>query len=210
MKLIDVDAAERVLPRTFGSSGAAAARPSEIFGSSKSRTPTPTMSKKIPMELVSTTQMCTAFGIGERWLRQLSDQGVMRKISYGVWDLPTSIQEYVKWRIESELKHAPLPPGSSKDDFERERARKLKLENDQREALLIQTPDALAAIDHIVGDIRTALAGIPARFTQNLEERRRLENEIDNVLEQLADRFAHASACLAAGEDPFETLCASA
>lgn len=162
------------------------------------------MNKQNSLEHVSTTQICTAFGIGERWLRQLSDQGVMTKVKYGVWDLPSSIQGYVRWRLESELKHAPAPLGSPKDDFERERARKLKLENDQKEALLIETADVLAAIDHIVGDIRTGLAGIPARFTRDLGERRRLEDEIDNVLEQLADRFEHASACLNAGRDPSE------
>lgn len=162
------------------------------------------MGKKSAADTVTIGRLGNILDLGERWLRKLENKGIIVRLARGQYDLPKSVQGYIKWLRETELAQSQTPAGSAKENFELERARKLKLENDQKEALLIETPEVIAAIDHIVGEIRTGLAGIPARFTEDLAERRRLENEIDAVLSQLADRFDQASLALREGRDPSE------
>ena len=93
---------------------------------------------------------------------------------------------------------------SSKEKFEAERARKLKLENDLRERLLVEMPDAVAAMDYILGEVRTDLAGIPARMTEDVAERRRLEDGINEILAGLARKLDEAGSAIQEGRDPLE------
>lgn len=141
-------------------------------------------------------------GITERWVRHLETQGFIVKASYGKYDLAESIQGYVRYVRESEVDGADTPASTSREMFEAERARKLKLENDQKEGLLVETPDALAAVDLIFGEVRTSLAGLPGRITDDVAERRRIEDVIDHLLADIADRMAKAGAALEEGRDP--------
>lgn len=154
-------------------------------------------------EKISAKMLGSLLGITERWVRELETQGFIVKVGYGKYDLAESIQGYVRYVRESEVaKHEEVP--NSRDLFEAERARKLKLENDLKDNLLVETPDAMAAIDMIFGEVRTALAGIPARLTEDVAERRRIEDGIDQVLSDLADRLDKAGSALAEGRDPLE------
>jgi phage terminase Nu1 subunit (DNA packaging protein) len=164
-------------------------------------------------EPVSGEFLGRVFGKTDRWVRVLADKGIFSKVSYGKYDLAKSVQAYVKHVVESEIDALGQEIGSDSDTdspavsrgaWEAERARKLKLENDEREALLVKTPDALAAIDHIFGLVRTALSGIPARLTDDVQERRRLETQFDVVLSELAERLEQAGDALRTRGDPLE------
>ena len=102
---------------------------------------------------------------------------------------------------ETEVKGAQ-DAATSREAFEAERARKLKLENDNREALLMDTSDGLAAIDHIFGEVRTGLAGIAAKASDDVAMRRRIDDAIDTILADMAKRFDQAGAALRSGRDP--------
>lgn len=137
---------------------------------------------------------------GDRWLRELADKGYLVKVGRARYDLAKSVQGYIRFVRETEVT-AAVSASTSREAFEAERARKLKLENDQRQAMLVETPDALAAIDHIFGQVRTALAGLPARITEDVAERRRIENAIDATLADLSGRLDEAGAALREGRD---------
>ncbi|OYW56794.1 MAG: hypothetical protein B7Y80_01545 [Hyphomicrobium sp. 32-62-53] len=139
--------------------------------------------------------------LGDRWLRELADRGFLVKVGRARYDLAKSVQGYLRFVRETEVT-AAVTAATSREAFEAERARKLKLENDQRQAMLVETPDALAAIDHIFGQVRTALAGLPPRISEDVAERRRIENAIDATLADLAGRLDEASAALREGRDP--------
>lgn len=141
--------------------------------------------------------------LGDRWLRQMADEGFLSMAGRGRYHLAASVRGYIARIRETEVERA-RDSSTSRELFEAERARKLKLENDKREALLVETPDAIAAIDAILGQVRTALASIAPRYTEDVAERRRLEDAIDAVLSDLADRLDQAGAALATGRDPLE------
>lgn len=138
--------------------------------------------------------------LGDRWLRELADRGFLVKVGRARYDLAKSVQGYLRFVRETEVT-AAVTAATSREAFEAERARKLKLENDQRQAMLVETPDALAAIDHIFGQVRTALAGLPPRISEDVAERRRIENAIDATLADLSGRLDEAGAALREGRD---------
>jgi hypothetical protein len=63
---------------------------------------------------------------------------------------------------------------------------------------LIETEEALAAVDEIVGSYRTELAGLPARLTRDLDRRDAITKEIDRLLGRVSALFAKRAAELRA------------
>lgn len=138
----------------------------------------------------------------DRWLRDLADQGYLIKAGRGRYELAQSIRGFVRYVRETEVKASNPDASDSRDLFEAERARKLKLENDRREALLVDTSEAIAAIQSIVGIVAAELESIPSRLTDDVGERRRIEHEIDTIRTGLVVRLEKAQAALLAGDDP--------
>ena len=158
-----------------------------------------------PRQLVSSLQLGQVLGLTERRVQQLEAESLFRNVGKGRskrYRLDEAVQALLA-KSEIDAKRIVETASTSREMFEAERARKLKLENDQNEAMLLETPTALSAIDMIFGEVRTALAGISARYSEDVAERRRLDDVIDQTLADLSDRLGKAGAALAAGRDPF-------
>lgn len=149
-------------------------------------------------EEISLKELADLCNLTERRVNQLSDAGVFVKLGRGLFRRSGVAGAYADYRVKSEMDRRS-DGATSRDQFEAERARKLKMENDRREGLLIETPEALAALDVMVGDLRTALSAIPSRYTGDVGERRRLEDEIDKALGQLAEKWQQIGDDLQAG-----------
>lgn len=159
-----------------------------------------------PQQLVSSGQLGAVIGVTERRVQQLEAESIFTNQGRGRskrFQLAAAVQAFLA-KSEMDARSAYMDASTSREQFEAERARKLKLENDTRESLLVETPDAIAAIDRIFGEVRTALAGIAPRFTEDVAERRRLDDVIDAVLTDLATRLDKAGAALQEGRDPLE------
>lgn len=158
-----------------------------------------------PNQTISSSQLGDVLGMTERRVQQLEAESVFENVGKGRskrYRLADAVQALLA-KSQMDGKRAAETSSSSREMFEAERARKLKLENDQNEAMLLETPMALSAIDMIFGEVRTALAGISARYSEDVAERRRLDDVIDTALADLTDRLGKAGAALAAGRDPF-------
>ncbi len=159
--------------------------------------------------LVSAAALGAVLGVTERWVRELTKQGVLRRSGRGRYPLGASVRAHLAHRLETEVGGA-IRKNDPKQDFERERARKFKLQNDREEGLLVPVEDASAALDQIVGVIKTDLAGIPARLTGDVAERRRIEGALDAVMHGLSERLTQAGDALREGGDPAQALDAAA
>jgi phage terminase Nu1 subunit (DNA packaging protein) len=155
---------------------------------------------------ISTESLAAVLGLTPQRIGQLTHSGVFVKAGHGRYSLPNAVQAYVNYKVAGESRRLagaadgePTTPG---EQVKLERARKLRLENDERERALTDTSNAIAALDVIVGMLRADLAGVPARVTDDVPLRRQIEHAIDHVLGGLADRFTQASADLRAGRDP--------
>lgn len=160
------------------------------------------MAKTAASETISVRALAEVLGITERWVQQLEKQGILVKVGRGRYNLAAAVQAYIAFKVESEVARAVPEETSPGERVKTERARKLKLENDEKELRLVQTPDAVAALDAIVGPLIADLAGVPARATDDVALRRDIEDAIRSVLKGLADRFEKAGADLQAGRDP--------
>lgn len=159
-----------------------------------------------PRQLVSSKQLGEVLGLTERRVQQLEAESILINVGKGRnkrYRLADAVQAVLA-KSEADARAAIADASTSREMFEAERARKLKLENDKREALLVQTPSALAAIDVIVGHVAGALEQLPSQLSEDVGERRRIENVIDNVRADLARRLEQAGAALEEGRDPLE------
>ena len=154
-------------------------------------------STSIP-DLVGTTDLAKICNITERRVQQLVDLGVFEKVARGKHRSPGCAAAYKDYCLKCEMDRRP-DGDTARDLFESERTRKLKLENDARDRELIELTETMTALDFIVGEIRTSLAGIPARIAEDVAQRRRAEDEIDKVLTELARRFTKAGVALREG-----------
>jgi len=162
------------------------------------------MGKIRAQELWSSRDLGAVFGLTERRVQQMDDSGVFKNIGEGRskrYVLADAVRAWGDWKEKSAEKKA-YDSATSREEFEHERARKLKLENDHKEAILMETADGIAAVDHIAGMIGTALGSIPARVTEDVALRRRIESEIDAVRNELANTLQQASDALREGRDP--------
>jgi hypothetical protein len=97
-------------------------------------------------------------------LIMVDERHVQRLVASGWIPQPYTVagvvQGYIRW-----LKARKSSKSAGDEDIRRERARALKMANDETERLLVRTDDAMASLDAVVGVIRSDLAGVAARAT---------------------------------------------
>lgn len=148
-------------------------------------------------ETVSTAEFARLVGLTPRRIQQVVSTGELPSAGYGKIKLAEGVKAYVKWRVENEMKGRI----ADASDLDAERTRKLRLENDETERQLLRMDDAMAALDAIVGQVPADLAAVPARVTDDITIRRKIEDEIDIALNGLSKRFFRAGADMEAGRD---------
>ena len=125
-------------------------------------------------------------GLTGRRVRQLTEEGVMAKNGRGKYPVLASIKAYIKWLQAAQQRNAP---SDAREAVLHERARSLRLQNDEREHRLVDTEEVLAVLDEIVGTYRTELDGLPARLTRDLEDRKHIAEVVDAISNRVCDKF---------------------
>ncbi|MCF6200007.1 MAG: hypothetical protein L3J67_11560 [Hyphomicrobiaceae bacterium] len=154
-------------------------------------------------EEISTKTLAKLCGISARRVQQLAGEGVFQKTGHGKYRLENAGGAYKDYCVKSEMGRR-LSAESAKEQYDIERARKLMLQNDKEEALLVSTPDATAAIDYIFGEVLSSLAGIAPRLSDDVAERRKIEGVVNDIFGQLSQKLAEAGSALQEGRDPLE------
>ena len=102
----------------------------------------------------------------------------------------------------AKLAASPSTPPDADLDLEGERRRKLRLENDEKERRLIPDTVFETACDMLVGPALVDLLSLPARVTDDLAMRRRLEDEIDGIRTRHAKRLSARDAAAPRATSP--------
>ena len=141
-----------------------------------------------PSGLIPVGQAARLLMISEERIRQLVKQGyVPRSEKRGYVQLVGSVQGYLRYLKDDERRSAKSAADSRVRDA---RALEIELRIAERTRDLIPIEDALTDMAELAGMVRSELAGLPARLTRIIDERQKIETEIDGVLSRLAERAA--------------------
>jgi phage terminase Nu1 subunit (DNA packaging protein) len=130
-------------------------------------------------------------GLTGRRVRQLTEEGVMAKNGRGKYPVLASIKAYIKWLQAAQQRNAP---SDAREAVLHERARSLRLQNDEREHRLVDTEEVIAVLDEIVGIFRSEMDGLPARLTRDLDERKIVQEAVDAIGHRAADKLEQRAA----------------
>lgn len=164
------------------------------------------MAKNKTLELpdtVNAEMLGLIMGITARRVQMLEKESVFKKRGRGKYVLAGAGEAYAKYLSKSEVDRREGTPVRELVDIER--ARKLKLENDQLENTLLPTQLALSAVDLIMGVLQSELAGLPAQASDDVAVRHKVEDGCTRVLKSVSERFEKAGEAMEAGRDPFDT-----
>ena len=111
-----------------------------------------------------------------------------------------AVQGYLRYLKDDERRSAKSAADSRVRDA---RALEIELRIAERTRDLIPLEDALADMAELAASVRSELAGLPARLTRIIDERQKIESEVDGVLSRLSERATEKAAALGAGRsDP--------
>lgn len=146
--------------------------------------------------LIPIGQAARLLMISEERIRQLVKQGhVPKSDKRGYVQLVGTVQGYLRYLKEDERRSSKSAADSRVRDA---RALEIELRIAERSRELIPVEDALTDMAEFVGLVRSELAGLPARLTRIIDERQKIEAEVDGLLNRLADQVAQKTTSLSA------------
>lgn len=131
-------------------------------------------------------------------VRQLTKQGHIARMGRDRYRVVDVVQGYIGYLKDEQRRTSKSASASRVQDA---RAREIELRTAREEHRLIETDEAIGVCDELVGAYKVELAGLPARLTRDIDLRRKIEVECDDICRRVADRFAEkASALRSTGE----------
>ena len=140
---------------------------------------------------ISTARVAKLLGVTPVRVRQLVTEGYIEKAGRDRIVIEVAVQGYLRFRNEADRRSSKSASASRVQDA---RAREIDLKVAEREGRLIDVVEHRDLFAECFGTLKAGLAGVPARLTRDMSFRRKIEQEIDDVLRQCADRFEQASA----------------
>lgn len=143
-----------------------------------------------PSPILSTAQAAELLEITAERVRQLVKSGHIEKRGKDQIPLLSAVRGYIRFLKEDERRSSKSASASRVQDS---RAREIDLKVAEREGRLVDVVEHRDIFAEVFGTLKAGLAGVPARVTRDMDHRRKLETEIDDILRQAADRFEQAS-----------------
>lgn len=134
---------------------------------------------------------------------RLADEGVFTRLPGGKFDLDACRVAYIRWLRDGRRR---LSKSAAASRVQEARAREIEIRTAEREHRLIETDEAIAVVDDVIGRLRAETSGIGARLTRDRELRRAVEKELDDVFSRAADHFVKAASALRARGEAAEAV----
>jgi hypothetical protein len=137
-------------------------------------------------------------GLSRQRVVQLADEGVIGGLDDGGFDETACRLKYLDWLRSSERRSAR---SAVEAEFLRAKTVALEIRTEERLGNLVPRQVLEDAIDIIVGMYRAELGGLPASFTRDVSERRRLERLVNELLKRVANEAYQRSQRVCASTD---------
>ena len=151
-------------------------------------------------QTISVNQAATLLNRSVRWVQNLVQNGYVVRSKAGQYSVVDVVRGALA-HYENLLEKSNKAAAATRVTDARTREIEMRIAERQRE--LIPLEDAKAVIAQFAAQVRAELTGLPSRLTRDLEQRRKLEQEVDASLRRLSAQ-ANASAVTLAtgGSDP--------
>ena len=136
-------------------------------------------------------------------VRQLVKDGYIPKPSRNSYPLVGVVQGYIRFLKDEERRTSKTATANRVGEA---RAVEIELRTAERAHRLIETDEAIAVVDDILGTFKAEMAGIPARVTRDVALRRKLKTEIDGAFTRATARFEQSASAVRARDPPGRRL----
>jgi phage terminase Nu1 subunit (DNA packaging protein) len=143
-----------------------------------------------PGTLVTLEVAAQLIMVTPRWIQKLAKEGWIPKAERGKYSLIGVVQGYVNYLKDENRRTSKSAADSRVRDA---RAREIELRVARQQAELIPYSEHVAILDEILGTIRAAMEGAPARITRDLAVREDLRGVIHETLDKASRRLAQVA-----------------
>ena len=140
-------------------------------------------------------------GVTGRRVTQMAAEGKIPSPNKGKYDAPAVIRALLNGAKE---KRDPSPLEKAQARKAEAAAAETEMRLSARRGELVNVDFATSVFDEFVALVRLELVGLPARFTRDVEARRKLEGEVDASLSRIARRCRDACSVVRSGRDPID------
>lgn len=148
-------------------------------------------------EIVSAVVLAGHLDVSRTFIPKLEADGVIHRQPGSGYRLAESRTNYIRHLRRARTQS---PRTEAEAEFLRKRTMALEVRTMERLKTLVPVELLEESIDLITGLYRTELASLPARFTRDIRERRRLEDDIRAMLKRIANEAYRRSESVAAAE----------
>lgn len=143
----------------------------------------------LPEQIVGPTEVASVFGRTKQWVLDLVKNGHLERVGRGRYRLGDVGAAVVKhYEASREAGNASAAASRVTDARTREIEQRIAM----RERQLIPLDDAITEYDILVAVCRKEFDGLPAAFTRDMADRRRLEQLCDGAKTRIADALGKA------------------
>lgn len=136
--------------------------------------------------------------VSEERVRQLAKMGYVPKAARGKYPLVGLVQGYIKFLKDDERRSSKSATATRMQDA---KTAEIEMRIAEKRRELIPVEDHHAAIDIVIGKVRAEFSGLPARFTRDLQLRRKLEAEVNDSFNRVADAVSASAEFVEKGGD---------
>ena len=147
-------------------------------------------------QTISLAQAATLLNRSPSWVSLLVGKGYITRDGYGKYSVVAIVRGALTY-YEDLLEKSNKAAAASKATDARTREIELRIAERRRD--LIPLDDAKAVVSEMAAMVKAEFIGLPARYTRDMTERRRLEQEVDGSFERIAAAARSAEAALATG-----------
>jgi len=154
-----------------------------------------------PAGTITTQQAAKLLMVSEAWIGKLNKMEYIPKAGRSRWHLVAVVQGYIRFLKDEDRRSSKSASSSRMQDVKTERL-EMQMRSERRE--LVEREDVNLVLDTAASLMQSSLMAVPAKYTRNMAERRKLEKLIADALGVIATGMEKKAAALAAGDDVSE------
>jgi len=147
---------------------------------------------------ITTDMAARLLMVSKARIGQLEKMEYFQKIAKNRWNLAAVVQGYIKF-LKDEERRSSKSAGASR--IQSIRGDRLEMEMAEKRRQLVPVEDVRVVLDSAAGLMRSEMMAVPARFTRDVADRKRLDGIIATAMNKVADGMDEKAAAIQTGED---------